>query len=85
MTQNAQQSLSGKAARHNQRLFSDYFLEHILPKEAPWQYDWHLAEIEAEPILRQLQQLFAQFTPNAKNEAQTEEDWIRPVLRIPWA
>ncbi len=81
MTQNAQQSLSGKAARHNQRLFSDYFLEHILPKEAPWQYDWHLAEIQAESILRQLQQLFTQFTPNAKNEAQTEEDWIRPVLR----
>jgi len=82
VTQNSQSSLSGKAARHNQRLFSDYFLDHILPKEEPWQYDWHLAQIEAETVLQQLRDLFAQFTPNDKNEAQTEEDWIRPVLRL---
>ena len=62
MTQNAQSSLAGKAARHNQRLFSDYFLDHILPKEEPWHYEWHLAEIQAETVFQQLHELFAQFT-----------------------
>ncbi len=82
VTQHTQQSLPARTARHNQRLFSDYFLDNILPKQEPWQYEWHVAEIQAGGVMRQLQQLFTQFTPNAKNEAQTEEDWIRPVLRL---
>src|ERR1700760_3679460 len=31
--------------------------------------------------MAQLQQLYAGFTPNASNEAQTEDNWIKPVLR----
>ncbi len=31
--------------------------------------------------MAQLQQLYAKFTPNANNEAQTEDNWIKPVLQ----
>ena len=83
MSQHAQLSLAiADVPHHNQRLFSDYFLNHILPKEEPWHTAWQQLQSEAEPVMKQLQQLDASFTPNPKNEAQTEEDWIRPILRI---
>lgn len=34
-------------------------------------------------MMVQLQQIYATFTPNPNNEAQTEDDWIKPVLRKP--
>ncbi|MEO9029003.1 MAG: N-6 DNA methylase, partial [Ktedonobacteraceae bacterium] len=63
---------------HNQRLFSDHFLENILPKDPAW-----LAlRAEAAPVMAALKQRFSRFpTPLPfANEAQTEEDWVRPVL-----
>jgi len=36
---------------------------------------------EANAVMKQLQKLYANFTPST-NEAQTEENWIRPVLRV---
>ena len=60
---------------HNQRLFSDYYLNHILPTH------WLSLRNEAELVMHQLQVLFAKFTPNPNNEAQTEDDWIKPVLQ----
>ena len=65
-----------EASHHNQRLFSDHYLDHILPTYNAWQ---ELTE-EASGVLKQLQQLYTKFTPST-NEAQTEENWIRPVLR----
>src|SRR5581483_9077579 len=32
-------------------------------------------------VMAQLRLIYASFTPNNSNEAQTEEDWIKPVLR----
>jgi hypothetical protein len=74
VTQPVQLQLSG-ASHHNQRLFSDHYLDHILPKH------WDSLRDEASQVMTQLQQLYARFTPNINNEAQTEDDWIKPVLR----
>jgi type I restriction-modification system DNA methylase subunit len=63
------------ATHSNQRLFSDYYLNHILPQE------WHSLREEAEEVMARLRQLYKRFTPNPNNESQTEEDWIKPVLR----
>ncbi len=60
----------------NQQLFSDHYLNSILPRRSDWQ---QLAD-EASIMLHDLQQLFAAYTPGDK-EAQVEEDFIRPVLR----
>jgi len=63
--------------RHrNQRLFSDYYLDNILPRL------WDDLSNEAAVVMKQLQQLYAHFTPNPNSEAQTEDDWIKPVLRF---
>src|SRR5579883_1498554 len=64
------------APHRNQQLFSDHYLNALLPARP----DWQVLIAEAEPVLRDLQQLFAGYTPSEK-EAQTEDDWIKPVLR----
>jgi hypothetical protein len=64
------------APHRNQQLFSDHYLNVLLPARAEWQ----ALIAEAEPVLRDLQHLFAGYTPSEK-EAQTEDDWIKPVLR----
>jgi len=74
VSQPVQLQLSG-ASHHNQRLFSDHYLDHILPKH------WDSLRDEASQVMTQLQGLYAKFTPNINNEAQTEDDWIKPVLR----
>jgi len=79
VTQHAQLPLSSGVSRRNQRLFSDYFLDHILPKEEPWRHEWQLLRSEASAVMMQLQQRYATFVPS-KNEAQTEDDWIKPVF-----
>src|SRR5712691_5587471 len=63
------------ATHNNQRLFSDHYLNAILPSH------WGSLKIEATQIMAQLRQIYARFTPNTTNEAQTEDDWIKPVLR----
>src|SRR5436305_13602661 len=60
----------------NQQLFSDHYLNVILPERS----DWQLLATEASITLHELQQLFAADTPSTK-EAQAEEDFIKPVLR----
>ncbi|RAQ97407.1 Eco57I restriction-modification methylase domain-containing protein [Thermogemmatispora tikiterensis] len=66
-------------ARHNnQRLFSDYFLDEVLPNQPEWQ-----ALIpRAERVQQELRQRYERFRPLQKtaNEAQTEHEWIQPVL-----
>jgi hypothetical protein len=64
-----------EASHHNQCLFSDHYLDHILPKH------WGILRDEASQIMGELQRLYSTFTPNTNNEAQTEENWIKPVLR----
>jgi hypothetical protein len=60
----------------NQQLFSDHYLNVILPDRA----DWQTLASEAQAVLHDLQHIFAAYTPSDK-EAQTEEDFIKPVLR----
>lgn len=60
----------------NQQLFSDHYLN----VNVPARFEWSALRAEAEPVLRELQRLFAAYTPSDK-EAQTEDDWIKPVLR----
>lgn len=64
------------APHRNQQLFSDYYLNVLLPARPEWQ----ALTMEAASVLATLQALFAGYTPGEK-EAQTEEDWIKPVLR----
>ena len=66
----------------NAGLFADHFLEHRLP-ELP---EWQAAEDVVE-VFSRVKALFetraAQFTDDT-NEAQTENDLIRPLLDILW-
>ena len=63
-------------AHHNQRLFADYYLANMLPQQ------WDMLRAEAEVAMQQVREVYEKFTPNPNNEAQTEDDWIKPVLRI---
>jgi len=62
----------------NHGLFSDYYLNETLPRRS----DWRELLGDAELVMEQIKTIFEGYnpTPNEK-EAQTEEDWVRPVLR----
>ncbi len=73
----------GLLKHHNQRLFSDYFLDTIIASDTwPQKEEWRALQTEAAPVMALLQERYARFAPSASsaNEAQTESDWIRPVL-----
>ena len=73
-------SYSG-VSHHNRRLFSDHFLDQLLPREEPWKQHWQQLQAEATLVMESLKQRFVTFTPtDTTNEAQTEREWIRPVL-----
>ena len=55
---------------------SDHYLNATLP-ERP---DWEALTERARPMLEEISRLFDSFTPSA-NEAQTERDLVRPVLK----
>jgi hypothetical protein len=66
------------AQRHNnQQLFSDYFLDRVLPARP----DWKLLVEQATPVRDAIARIYAAFTPSTV-EAQTEDDLIKPVLRV---
>jgi hypothetical protein len=62
---------------NNQQLFSDHYLDVILPQR----HDWNALTSEAEPIMAEIGALLAKYKPSDK-EAQLEHDFIRPVLRV---
>lgn len=68
---------------HNQGLFSDYFLDTIMTSE-DWQKReaWQALIVEAASVMAALKDRYLSFSLSAAsaNEAQTESDWIRPVL-----
>jgi hypothetical protein len=78
-TQHIQLALAAEASHQNQRLLSDYFLDHMLPGEEPWRAAWLRLAEEAAPVMARLQAIQRRFRPGG-NEAQTEDDWIKPVL-----
>jgi len=65
-------------AHRNQYLFSDHYLDNLLPQDPRWV----AALPEAEAFLEWLQQLYAQEQKQlAKyNESQLEEHWFKPIL-----
>lgn len=76
-------SLPSPLYHHNQRLFSDYFLDSILTSEDwPGKDAWQNVLVEAAPVMAALHARYTQFvrSASAANEAQTEIAWIRPVL-----
>ena len=61
----------------NSGLFSDHYLNVTLP-ERP---DWQALTDEANDALREVCGILAAYTPST-NEAQVEEELVRPVLRL---
>ncbi len=66
---------------HNVNLFSDHFLTKRLPAESSlWSSEKVAAQAAFEKILQQYKQFKASY--KSANEAQTEQDFIRPVLDL---
>ncbi len=61
----------------NQQLFSDYYLNHLLPQRS----DWQLLAADARTGQAQIAEIFARYTPST-NEAQTEDGLIKPILSV---
>ncbi len=63
---------------NNQQLFSDHYLNTILPER----HDWQALTVEAQPVLEALEAIFKRYKPSEKEkEAQTEDDFVKPVLK----
>lgn len=64
---------------NNQQLFADHYLNVTLPQRA----DWQLLQADAAAALAAITPIVTAFLrAPAQNEAQTEDDLIKPVLRI---
>jgi type I restriction-modification system DNA methylase subunit len=63
------------ATHRNQHLFSDHYLNSLLPERE----EWRALAAEAAPVMQQLQAILAAYVPS-ENEAQTEEGLVKPVL-----
>jgi hypothetical protein len=64
--------------RHaNQQLFSDHYLNTLLPNRP----DWKMLALDARPTMEAIRAIFTRYTPS-NNEAQTEKDLVRPILDI---
>ncbi len=61
----------------NQQLFSDYYLDVILPQRP----DWKLLAVDAWSVMERIAAIVAAYTPS-RNEAQTERDLVQPVLEV---
>ncbi len=62
----------------NSQLFSDHYLDDILPQHP----DWQALTGNAEPIMAAIAAIFKKYKPSeTEKEAQTEERFVRPVLR----
>ena len=61
----------------NHGLFSDHYLNATLPDRP----DWEALVERARPVMDRIAEVFASFTPS-NNEAQTERDLVRPVLKL---
>jgi hypothetical protein len=72
----AQLPLPPARPHNNHQLFSDHYLNAILPNRPAWR----LLMAESQAALAAVDAIYHAYTPSA-NEAQTEHDLIRPVLR----
>ncbi len=60
---------------HNQQLFSDHYIDVILPQRQ----DWQLLTVEVQPLMQEITAIFMKYKPSGK-EAQAEYRLVRPVL-----
>ncbi|MHB0935028.1 MAG: hypothetical protein ACYDCO_05800 [Armatimonadota bacterium] len=63
-------------AHQNRQLFSDHYLNEILPSQA----GWRALASPAETALADITGIFDRFVPS-ENERQTEDNLVCPVLR----
>jgi hypothetical protein len=61
---------------HNYGLFSDHYLDRVLPQRQ----DWRSLSVHARPVMERVAAFFEAYRPSS-NEAQTEQDLVRPVLK----
>ncbi|MBI1882536.1 MAG: hypothetical protein HYR94_30550, partial [Chloroflexi bacterium] len=59
----------------NHYLFADYYLDNRVMDQPDWPTG------ETTTVLAELTRLWTAFSPHHDNEPQTEEEWIRPVLK----
>ncbi|MCL4499817.1 MAG: N-6 DNA methylase, partial [Chloroflexi bacterium] len=64
-------------AHNNQHLFSDHYLNEILPSRPRWR----ALRDQAMPVMEQIARIFEGFVPS-NNERQTEENLVMPVLTL---
>ena len=67
----------GEQPHRNHGLFSDHYLNVTLPGRP----DWRTLMEEARPVMEGVSRILSAYTPST-NEAQTEEELVRPVLRL---
>lgn len=73
----ATQPIPAAQPHRNHGLFSDHYLNVTLPERPEWR---GLIE-QARPVMEGISRIFDSYAPS-DNEAQTEEDLVRPVLRL---
>src|SRR4051812_46284288 len=61
----------------NRRLFSDHYLDVLLPESG----EWKLGRDRSAALLARVRDLYRGFTPST-NEAQTERELVHPVLEL---
>lgn len=71
--------LTPQVSHANHQLFSDHFLDHVLPQSEEWKEE--IGRPESVEMMDALGRLYAAFCPT-EIEAQTEEDLVRPILRL---
>ncbi|RMF81546.1 MAG: hypothetical protein D6737_04715 [Chloroflexi bacterium] len=75
-----QNPLLDLAPHLNRGLFSDHYLNEVIPESDEWQDG--LLYAQAKTIQTQIRALLAEIQPEQLEEAQLEEQWIRPVLEL---
>ncbi len=68
------------STHHNQQLFSDHYLDVTLPEREDWQS--LAANPQTRAVMERIAALFKRYKPvEGEKEAQTEERFVKPVLR----
>ena len=78
MTSAQQTPLLNSTPHLNNGLFADYYLNEIVPTLPEWSDGQQFAEARA--VLQRLRARRQQIDPAALDEAQLEEQWVKPVL-----
>jgi len=64
-------------SHRNQHLFSDHYLNEVLPKRLHWQ----ALQESAQSVMKEVAAMFERYTPS-DNERQTEDGLVVPILKL---